>query len=419
MKKIKNSKFYKNYKLNKFFNLAFFTGIGQILPLFSFPIITNYLNVIPSDFGNLAIYISSVNILAVLTGLGFNILIPTEKNINKVLSILKSSLITSFILNIFILIIVIIFSDTLQQITDLSPNIFYLMPINVFLINLCISFYYYNFRINKIFISSFSKLLRGSIYSFLLILFSYFMYGYKGMIFSYFLSWLVCSIYFIFFSKITLNNILTLNNIVPENLKDINLILPGQILNKLSSEIIFFLFYFFYDKNMVGLFYKAFSYIMIPCSFIATIVQDYFRQIVVYSLNEFNFNKALYNLLKIIFILSIPFTLVYFLIDYLIILIFPNEYIEISYFSKILLFLAFFMVTLSPFSGSIIHAYRNFKLDLVWQIIFSITINFVLLICIIFNLNIFVTSIYYVLACIIMYSLQLYFSYLSTKNNAR
>ena len=136
----------KNRNVKNLIKLVFNSGLGQILPLFSFPIITNYFNVLPESFAKLGLYISLVNILAMFSSFGIYILIATEKNIKDASSLAFSSIFISLFINLIALILSIFLLSLKIFPTELN-NLIILVPICSFIINFNQFTYYFNIKL--------------------------------------------------------------------------------------------------------------------------------------------------------------------------------------------------------------------------------------------------------------------------------
>ena len=392
----------KNRNVKNLIKLVFNSGLGQILPLFSFPIITNYFNVLPESFAKLGLYISLVNILAMFSSFGIYILIATEKNIKDASSLAFSSIFISLFINLIALILSIFLLSLKIFPTELN-NLIILVPICSFIINFNQFTYYFNIRIESISISAKSKFLRGFFYSILLIITTMLVNDSISLILSYTFGWIASSLYLLYCSKEIFKYYNFNFRTLKKNIKNILFFFPGQLLNRLSSEIIYVLFYSFYSAELVGIFFKAYSYIMTPISFLSSSISDIFRQMIVSNKNQFYFKFYLNKLFKISFIVLIFSILIYYLIDDVMLILFPNEVIEISKFSRSFIILAFVSLTLSPFSGSIIQSFRFFKIDFYWQIILYISVTTGVYISGKSNFNIYYTTNIYVIIFVLMY----------------
>lgn len=125
------------------------TVFAQGLGVLALPFLTRLYT--PSDFSLLAVYMSLVGIVAVVSNLRFEIAIPLPKDNSDALSLLMLSIISNLLITILLTIIIFFFKDSLIAIIK-QPQIepyLWLIPIGVFFSGLYNSFQFWSTRQKK------------------------------------------------------------------------------------------------------------------------------------------------------------------------------------------------------------------------------------------------------------------------------
>lgn len=125
--------------------LAGGTAISQLIAIAVLPLLTRLYS--PEDFSVLAVYISILALVTVISCLRFEIAIPIPKKIMQAKELLALSIISVLFVNVVVSILILVFSDKLHAITqDRLRGYLWLIPIGGVLAGLYAAFQYWSTR---------------------------------------------------------------------------------------------------------------------------------------------------------------------------------------------------------------------------------------------------------------------------------
>lgn len=281
----------RNFKLasqNTLFRSLFVmisgTGIAQLLPLISAPIVARLYE--PEDFGVYAVFYSIVTILGGVAFLDFHNVIIVEKSHRKAFYSLVLSFFYCLCISFFALLLVLIIPDFwLAKVFGLKVVPFlWIIPITVIVSSLSTLLYTWFLRRAKFSLITKNKIIIAVMAVIVQIGIGLLRVGAIGFIIANLISFLVSTLLFarVFFkeleysfSKISVKTLKELS----KKYKNFPLVsVWANGLNIVTLQLPQFLLNSFFGAYVVGQFSLAHRMINLPISFIATSVQDIFRQ---------------------------------------------------------------------------------------------------------------------------------------------
>ena len=124
------------------------TSIAQAIPIAVSPILTRIYT--PEEFGSFALYMTIVSLLSILVTGRYELAIMLPKKDEDAINLVALSILISFIISVFVFLIVFIFNT---EITDWLANKaisswLYLIPLSIFFSGLYQSLYFWNNRLD-------------------------------------------------------------------------------------------------------------------------------------------------------------------------------------------------------------------------------------------------------------------------------
>lgn len=138
------------------------TVIAQLISILLQPFLRRLF--LPETFGAYSVYLSAVGIIAVVASLRYDDAIVLPKKDKESANVLFLSLISNFIINLLIFLIILIWGKKIIILLNIPSSfpisILYLVPLSVFLVNTYQSFNYWLIRKKKYYSVSLNKLIR-------------------------------------------------------------------------------------------------------------------------------------------------------------------------------------------------------------------------------------------------------------------
>ncbi|MCC7333411.1 MAG: oligosaccharide flippase family protein [Flavobacteriales bacterium] len=370
-----NSDFSKNTLL-----LVGGTIIAQAVPLLLHPFLRRLYT--PEDFGAMAVYLSVFGMLTIVSSLRYEATIVLPKENSLAANILTASIFISFLINLTVLLVSLVFKDEVVGFVGLPKaysNYIYLLPITAFFFSVYQSLNYWLIRQKAFKASSANKIVRRTTEGLVQLVFGIYKLP-AGLFIGDFVgnfSNTISGIRQVIkngFSKsvISINQMkLGLKtyidypkyNVVPTLLSSAASLLPFLFINK------------FYSTETVGYLDLSRMVLSIPLIFIsATISQVLFQQITEKKHQGKSIIKELKQILYfLVGIIAVEAGILFLFGDYLFGFIFGNEYIVSSIYSKVLIFSFAFNFITSTFS-SVYLTFDKIKINSIWQICYFISV---------------------------------------------
>ncbi|HRP59236.1 MAG TPA: oligosaccharide flippase family protein [Vicingus sp.] len=361
------------------------TIAAQAIPLALHPFLRHIYT--PEDFGAMAVFLSIFSMVTIVSALRYEATIVLPKENNEAANILALTFIISFIFNLLMMLVLLLFQHPIVEFIGLPlkyKNFIFLLPITSFLYSLYQSINYWLIRQKAFKASSINKIVRRTVEGFTQLALGLLKVP-GGLFIGDFLgnfSNVVSGI-----RQIKKNSFAT--NVVTK--QQIGLVLKKYIdypkfnviptlLSSAASLLPFLFINKFYSTETVGYLDLSRMVLSIPLIFIsATISQVLFQQITEKKHQELSIKKDLLNISYLLFgIIAIEIIVLFLFGDQLFELIFGEKYVLSSTYSKILIFSFSLNFITSTFS-SIYITFDKIRLNSIWQIIY-----FIFICCLIF-----------------------------------
>ena len=391
------------------------TTIAQSIPIAISPILTRIYT--PEDFGVFALYMSIASIVSVVATGGYEHAIMLPKKDSDSLHLVVLSLLMTFFISLFILLIVFIFN---KNITDFLGNQeiaswLYFVPFTVLLTGIYQSFNYWNNRKKKYKILAFSKVTQSSTTAVSNLGMALSNLGGLALIFG------------TLFGQIT-STIVLVQNARPFNLNKIYKMKLlalfykyidffkystfSSILNSLSFNLFSILLSKLFSSSILGFYHLVYRILTLPSTLIgSSISQVYFeestRQKKLYGNNEKIFIETLKRLCVISLLIYLP---MYFYIEDLMIFVFGEKWKISGEIAKILIPLMFTRF-ISSILSSTLTTYEKQKTGLF--INFTLALNVFVLVSLsyIYHLNYVSFFYFYMIVATMLYTIFLFYYY--------
>ena len=260
---MKNSEFLKNI-------LVLFSGtlLSQLIPFILLPILLTYFYTL-TDFGILAIFIATADLLARVATLKLEFGIVIQKRLKNAINLVAGALRISWIVALLSLILVFLFKKHIANYIGEPQleNSLYFIPLYIVLVSFNdIATYWYN-REKNFKVISLSKIIQTSGNESSKLLFGYFNFGFAGLIVARIIGVFSSNSYFLsrFFSS-NGNELRLLNKgqrkrIVQENSSFILFSTPSVFIGFLINFVYLNLFLVYFGKEIVGSINISMAYI--------------------------------------------------------------------------------------------------------------------------------------------------------------
>lgn len=361
------------------------------------------------DFGELAFYASFGSIMAIIGGLRFDYILLKENIIDKVGAYFLSN-ITSFFLNLFLLLIFFII-HYFFKILDYNFLILFLFGFGFSLFNNLTQFFVAGKKYNHFITLRFVQV----IIIFSIAILAYFSpYEIKGLLWAYSGSqFLLGLIGFIFLLK---------SNWIYINLISLNKFYKENISEALKNSLISFMQYstplipvfvggMFYDKKIIGAYFVFSQMISAPLSVIR-------RNLLIYFNGEFSSKEKFYYtfskffslnyLLFFLGLLSISLTVIYLFKYEITHLVLGNQWVSYSYLLLPLIFYFVFDSVLQPFT-TLLPLWGKSNISLLYEVLrFFILVVFLPILIYFFQFSFIVFLVLYVFFMLCIYLMIFY-----------
>jgi len=300
------------------------TAIAQAIPIAISPILTRLYT--PEDFGVFGLYIAIVSIVSIAAAGRYEMAIVLPKKDEDAFNILSLSVILGFITSLLMLILMLIFHDTILNIflskfagvdkKEMSL-LFYIIPISIFFVCLFQIFNFWSTRQKTFKVNAAARISQSGIYSATALSMGYGSFGPTGLIVGNMLGYITAFLTLIFSSLSSLKRLLP--SISKERIK-INakkyklfpiINAPHAILGGLQEHGIIFLITYYFSSFIVGFYSFTYRIMHLPVGLIGSAFYQVFyqRASVLYNNNE-NIQPLLKKIYIRCFIIGLPIFLV-------------------------------------------------------------------------------------------------------------
>lgn len=411
------------FSLSHFRNLSILlvgAGVGQFLPLVVYPLLTKFYGIEAYDFGLYANYVAVSNILSVLGTLGFHMATAVadseeESHDLLLLSVRLTMYISAALFLIGLLVLLYSWNEPEFLLVPLEFRVIALftIPLTVMGINLFQAYYYYTNRKSDFWVLSISRSIRGLFFSIAAIVLTVMFADYRALILANTLAWFASAIFLMLKSSVRWTTKVSLRAYFRKYRSFPVYYIPGQFLNKVSTDITSILFSALYGPDKTGYFFQVVSYLGAPVSFVASNVADVFRPLLVKRMENKQSARPLFLRSTLLLAIAsvIPFFVVYSLIDDFFLYFFGEQYALSIVYGRVMLIMLYFNFCLSPISGAVMHVTRKLAIDLFWQIGLVLGVLLAIFAGYYLKEDIYYSVVYYVAVFCLMYLLNWLLAY--------
>lgn len=351
------------------------TGIAQLLPLISAPIVARLYS--PVDFGTYAIFYSLVTIFIGLASLEYShVIIVANNNESAILGLVLASIVT-FIFTLFLFILFLLLPDGLLIKLfgkEILPFL-WVIPVTVFFSSINYLFYTWFLRIGKFKLLSINKIILSVCAVVIQISIGFLYLGAKGFIFANLTSILISSILLASKFKLSIGfmqikmSFNSLKCIAYQYRKFPLVSVWGNTLNIITLQIPQFFLNKIFDARVLGHYALAQRIISLPLGFVSSAIQDAFIQSASKENNENgNCIKSYKNTLKISSLVS--FILLISCLTFiapLFVLVFGSKWADSGIYVRVLSLLFAVRFVVGPLSYTFYIKSKQ-HIDFLWQV---------------------------------------------------
>lgn len=336
-----------------------------LFPIIFAPILTRIYN--PQEFSVYTIYITIVQIVAIISALKYELGIPLVSNRNERINLFRISIINTILVSCFVFIILSLFDFFDPKSSNIS-FLKYFVPTGIILMSL---FHHilYNWLLYKKFFKyiSFAKVVFGFLYA-ILPIFLFYSFGfknYKYLIFSHQVALLIglfIIFIFIFISRKKLFK--DIRSLFIFKIKDLLHIFikykkyplfssPSQLINVLGIWLPVIMIWLFFDdmKQYASLYFLSHRSVNMPVMLLGHSIGKIFYSEAASNLNKGELNKNISKYFKLLFHIALPFLFIcIFLVPDVFAVVFNEEWASAGLIVQILspwLFVTFIAAPLS------------------------------------------------------------------------
>ena len=367
---MKNNDFSKNV-------LTLMTGttIAQAIPIAISPILTRIYT--PEDFGVFALYLSIVSILVVFTTGQYDLAIMLPKYEKSAISIVKLSLIINTIFSISIFIVIFIFFDFFQSLSDKNSlgYFLYFIPLSVFLIGCYNTMNYWLNRKKQYKMLSTNKVIQSLTSSTSSMTLGIQNFGKDGLIISQLLAQAV--VVALLIKKIKMSFLfqsfekLKIIAIARRYIKFPKITMMQSFFSNTTAELPIIIISSFFALKDAGFYSLAQRVVASPISIISSSFFQVFYQSFTTEKNKQKFYKM--KFIKINAVLLPPFILLWFFMEPLFGFVFGEEWVIAGVYSQIILPLLYMKFLSNLFTTTTYLYYERQIENFILSIIITIT----------------------------------------------
>ena len=351
------------------------TTIAQAIPIAISPILTRIYT--PEDFGVFALYLAIVSILVVFTTGQYDLAIMLPKYEKSAISIVKLSLIINTIFSISIFIVIFIFFDFFQSLSDKNSlgYFLYFIPLSVFLIGCYNTMNYWLNRKKQYKMLSTNKVIQSLTSSTSSMTLGIQNFGKDGLIISQLLAQAV--VVALLIKKIKMSFLfqsfekLKIIAIARRYIKFPKITMMQSFFSNTTAELPIIIISSFFALKDAGFYSLAQRVVASPISIISSSFFQVFYQSFTTEKNKQKFYKM--KFIKINAVLLPPFILLWFFMEPLFGFVFGEEWVIAGVYSQIILPLLYMKFLSNLFTTTTYLYYERQIENFILSIIITIT----------------------------------------------
>ena len=361
------------------------TTIAQAIPIAISPILTRIYT--PEDFGVLALFISITTILGTIANGRYELAIVLPKRDNNALEFTALSIIITMGFSLLLVILVILFHDSLLSYLNNDRFSFwlYLIPLSVLLFSLFNILNYYHTRKKEYKIITKARMSRSVVMALIQTLVGLLFRVGGGLIGGSIVSYIAGN-YVMLRNRIGKHIFgeIQASSLLQQGKRYINFpkySLFGSLANILSIHVISIFITTVYSATILGFYSLVYRVLAMPLTLIGNSLGQVYLQEAVEEKNKTGITIVTFRstLIKLVAITIPIFGILYLFIDDLFAFIFGNEWQIAGVYAKILLPLFFIRFIVSPLTVTC-SIFEKQKIALIWQAFFLVNILLVFLI---------------------------------------
>lgn len=409
--------------------LKLFTGtaMAQAVSFILVPIIAKQYG--PSEYGIYAGFVAAISILSTLSTGKYELAIMLPEKQSVVVSLMNLSYsINLLVCSTIAAFMVFLPISSLNWMFGIEANnriLFLIIPIATYLLGAFQILNYWLVREKQFTILSLNKILRSVLFGLFAII--------LGIIWSQALYLAIALTFSHLFSNIflrirlkginlntgavfTTHGISSLKEVAKEYIKFPSYILPAEFMNVVCAQLPVFVFLWVFNPTESGYFSFILTVLNIPISLLAGAILDVFKERAAKDYRETGSCREAYmqTFKKMLLIAVVPFALLFFIGDDLILMFFGDKWTGAIKFLNIMLIMFFFKFISSPLSF-IFYIVNKQKEDFLWHIYILLTTGLVLYLGAIVYKDILLTLKLYSINFSIIYLIYLLRSYQLSK----
>lgn len=361
------------------------TTIAQAIPIAISPILTRIYT--PEDFGVLALFISITTILGTIANGRYELAIVLPKRDNNALELTALSIIITMGFSLLLVILVILFHDSLLSYLNNDRFSFwlYLIPLSVLLFSLFNILNYYHTRKKEYKTITKARMSRSVVMALIQTLVGLLFRVGGGLIGGSIVSYIAGN-YVMLRNRIGKHIFgeIQASSLLQQGKRYINFpkySLFGSLANILSIHVISIFITTVYSATILGFYSLVYRVLAMPLTLIGNSLGQVYLQEAVEEKNKTGITIVTFRstLIKLVAITIPIFGILYLFIDDLFAFIFGNEWQIAGVYAKILLPLFFIRFIVSPLTVTC-SIFEKQKIALIWQAFFLVNILLVFLI---------------------------------------
>ena len=331
------------------------TGIAQLVPLAVSPIVTRLYT--PEDFGMIALYMSIVSILVVLSSGRYEMAIMLPKNDSDVSGILRLIALLTLCVSFLLLIIICFFANEIAIFlgSEELSSWLYLIPVSIILTVMYQSLNYLAIRASKFKLLASNKVIASTSNASLQLGVGYTLNTPWGLLLGHLASLSFCLYILLKRKTIRLFFSLSRGDVKSSAREYANFPkydMPAILVNLSANQLPLVVLGKFFGLGVLGAYSFMYKILMMPVGLISNSVLDVFKQKATSDYNRFGNCRGVYfSTFKHLILISGPIFIVFFIFSPdLFSFIFGSEWKEAGEFARIMAPMFFFKFVTSPLS---------------------------------------------------------------------
>ena len=395
------------------------TLIAQLIPIAISPILSRLYK--QDSFAVLALFIAIVGVLNVPNAGRYHIAIVKSEEDKEAESLYQISILNTFLYNILLLVLIIIFYPFLNSYYALN-SLWYIIPFAVFVFGIYNTGLFYSVRYKKFRKNAKAKISQTIVTSLVSILIVFTAFSYYGLVLGKVLGVLVSAI--VLFRLFDLKvNFQELKQVAKKYIEYPKLTIIPTLMNIFSLQALVLYVGMYFNDITLGYLALTNMILVAPAALIGMSYRDVFYQKIteIYNLKQLKKAKNffLYSALGLFFIAFVLCIVLYFFGPFLFSFVYGNKWALSGNYASILVFAAAIKLIVSPLS-IVLNTTNKLKWLSSWQITYFITLNLTLYFSII-SMGLDIASVFkiYVFHEIFLYTIYFLLQYKSISNEKK